>query len=65
MWHSLRSSRDTAVVARRWRCSVHVIYRAVDGTRWASATVLSALLERLLVEGLEIHRPDDSVGGKP
>lgn len=53
IWNGARSSRDTAILARRWDCSVHVLYRAAHGTRWASATVLSALLERQL-SGLEM-----------
>lgn len=56
IWNGERNSRDTAILARRWDCSVHVLYRAAHGTRWASATVLSALLESQL-SGLEMPTP--------
>lgn len=63
-WNSRKASSDTAVLARRWGCTVHVVYRAVDGSRWASATILCALLEWQLGQAFEVHRADDPVRGE-
>jgi hypothetical protein len=63
-WHTRRGSSDTAVLARRWGCSVHVIYRVVDGSRWASATILCALIEWQLRQTLEVQGSDDPIRRK-